>query len=331
MNIRHSSLHPAALLRRAWRFNRPLTLAILINLALAPVIVAASILDARIITGVNGWYKPLKFVLSSAIYAATFLWLLTLVRGRDRWVRWLAAGVSVALLVEVGLILFQVVRGATSHFNVATPLDAAIFSTMALFITLLAVLNLVLAIFLLFQRGGDPVLVWGVRLAVLISLLGMAPGVLMTSGPTPAQQAALAVGAPLTVVGAHSVGVADGGPGLPFLGWSTTGGDLRVGHFLGLHGMQALPLLAFLLTRPARRRLSTARRVALVWIGGLSYAALTVLVTWQALRGQPLLAPDVLTLTALALWLAGTLLAVAFIVAWPGVARLRPAGAMQSH
>jgi hypothetical protein len=314
---------PGALIRRAWQFNRLLTLTILVNLALVPVIIAAAFLNPQVIGGVNGWFKPLKFVISAAIYAATFLWLLTFVRGRDRWVGWLATGVSLALLVEIGLITLQAARGVSSHFNVATPLDAAIFTFMGIFISLLAVLNLALAIFLIFQRIDDPVVAWGLRLAVLISLLGMVPGMLMTGGPTPAQQAALAAGGPLTVVGAHSVGVADGGPGLPFLGWSTVGGDLRVGHFLGLHGMQALPLLAFALTRPRiARRLSTQRRVALVWIGGMSYAALTVLTIWQALRGQSLVAPDGMTLAALAAWLFATALAAVLTVAWPKAATL---------
>lgn len=101
-------------------------------------------------------------------------------------------------------------------------------------------------------------------------------------------------------MGAHSVGVEDGGPGLPVTGWSTEGGDLRVAHFVGLHGSQVVPLLGLAAARLGRGRLGAGHRVALVWVGGLAYLAVVVLTTWQALRGQPLLDPDGLTLAVLA-------------------------------
>jgi hypothetical protein len=45
--------------------------------------------------------------------------------------------------------------------------------------------------------------------------------------------------------------------------------------------------------------LRAGNRIALVWIVGLSYLGLVALLTWQALRGQPLISPDALTLGAL--------------------------------
>jgi hypothetical protein len=288
---------PRSLLRRAWAFNWPLALTVLVNLALVPLVLAAMLFNPVTITGANGWIKPLKFTISAAVYAGTFLWLLTLVQGRRRAVQIAANLTALALMVEIVLIIMQVLRGTSSHFNLATPFDAAVFSTMGVLITLVAVLNLLLGVWLIFQRMPDAVLAWSVRLGVLITFAGMLAGYLMTSGPSPSQLAALQTGAPVTIIGAHSVGVEDGGPGLPLLGWSTQGGDLRVGHFVGLHAMQVLPLLGFLLTRPpAARRWSTRDRTRLIVIAGASYMALTALVIWQALRGQPVIAPDPLTL-----------------------------------
>src|SRR5215212_1323917 len=118
----------------------------------------------------------------------------------------------------------------------------------------------------------------------------------------------LDAGEPVNVIGAHSVGVEDGGPGLPLVGWSTEGGDLRVPHFVCLHGMQILPLVGWLLTQPgARRRWPERHRIGLVWVAGLGYLGLTALLTWQALRGQSIIAADQVTWSALIL-LVGAML-----------------------
>jgi hypothetical protein len=151
---------------------------------------------------------------------------------------------------------------------------------------------------------------------VLITFIGMMIGFLMIA-PSPAQQAQMAAGEKPSIFGAHSVGVEDGGPGLPFIGWSTEGGDLRVAHFFGLHAMQALPLLALALTLSAvRRRTRPGQRTAVVIIGGLAYVGWIMLLTWQALRSQPVLALDMLTISAYALLLGATAAAL-LITLWP--------------
>jgi hypothetical protein len=141
---------------------------------------------------------------------------------------------------------------------------------------------------------------------VLISVVGMCVAFLMVR-PTPIQIAALTTLHEPHIIGAHSVGIPDGGPGLPFLGWSTVAGDLRPAHFVGLHALQLLPFLGWLL---ARRRvsafLSERRRLTLVWTGGLAYLGLVLLLVWQALRGQSVIHPDGTTLVA-----AGALTAAA--------------------
>ena len=76
----------------------------------------------------------------------------------------------------------------------------------------------------------------------------------------------------------HTVGGPDGGPGLPVLNWSTRHGDLRVAHFVGMHALQVLPLLAWY------GRLS----VRGTGLGALLYGALAVAVLVLALHGRPL-------------------------------------------
>ncbi len=86
--------------------------------------------------------------------------------------------------------------------------------------------------------------------------------------------------------GQHAVGVADGGAGLPFVNWSTTGGDVRIGHFLGLHSLQIIPLLAYWIKEKISS-LST-QKLLVVIIAGV-YALIVNLLTTQALAGIPLI------------------------------------------
>ncbi|MFF3606176.1 hypothetical protein [Streptomyces sp. NPDC002463] len=268
---------------------------------LAVVSAVGIVVDDRILVGVPIWTKPFKFSVSFVAYGLSLAWMLSLLpRGRRAgW--WAGTVLTVASVVEMVLITLQVVRGTRSHFNQATPFDTAVFQIMGGTVAVLWLCALVIAVLLLRARILDRATAWAVRLSSLIALAGAAVGFLMVR-PTPEQ---LATDNP-TIVGAHSVGVPDGGPSMPVTGWASNGGDLRIPHFFGMHALQLLPLLLIALTALATRfpglvRLADERvRLRLTLTASAAYAATFVLLTRQALRGQALLAPDGATLAGAA-------------------------------
>ncbi|GAA5178821.1 hypothetical protein GCM10023322_06900 [Rugosimonospora acidiphila] len=263
--------------------------------------------DPRVLTGVPIWLKPFKFSVSFVLYGVTLAWMLSLLPQRNRVAKWAATAVVAMALSEMVVIVGQVLRGTTSHYNETTPLNAALWKVMGASIVLLFLAHFVIGIVVLRRPIANRVAACAVRLGLGLSLLGMLAAVPMV---LPTQAPGIE-----GVAGAHSVGVPDGGPGLPLVGWSTTGGDLRVGHFVGLHSLQALPILAIVLNRFLGTRLDERSRVRLLVVAGAAYGVLTMLLTWQALRGQPLLRPDGLTLAAVAVVVVATGTAVGGVVA----------------
>ena len=298
-----------ALVQASLATNRWLTLFGLAMLGLFLVTLVGIVADPRVITGAPAWVKPAKFAISLTIYSFTLVWLLSFITGHRRLVGVIAAGTALGFTVEMVIVVMQVLRGTTSHFNTSTPLDAILYRIMGGVIMVIWFLTLATAVLLCRGQMADRVLAWSLRLGIIIALVGMGVAFLMTI-PNAAQMAVLQAGGAVATEGAHSVGVADGGPGLPFLGWSTVGGDLRIPHFFGLHGLQVLPFLGWLLGRRRFAGLREGARVALVAITGAGYLGLIALLTWQALRGQSIIAPDALTLQAAAALVGATALAV---------------------
>ncbi|MGA5562171.1 hypothetical protein ACPCUV_13460 [Streptomyces platensis] len=272
---------------------------------LAVVAAAGLIVDDRVLVGAPIWLKPLKFAVSFAAYGLTLAWMLSRHTPPSRTGRWAAHTVVVTGTIEMAIITGQTIRGRRSHFNIETPLDQGLFLTMGLTIAVLWVATLVIAVLLFRARLGDRAATWAIRLGLLLALAGLLLGGLMAM-PTPEQQAE---GTLRTLVGAHSVGVPDGGPAMPLTGWNTTGGDLRIPHFLGMHALQGLPLFLYAVEALSGRRawLRDERiRLRLVLVAAGFITALLALVTWQALRGQALIHPDGATLGALAALMAAT-------------------------
>lgn len=274
----------------------------LVSAAAALVLVLFWIFDPRELGGVSVWEKPLKFFISSAIFGITYSWLSSFIAKGSRWVRIAGSVIAVSLAIELMLITAVAGFGETSHFNVSSPLAITIWSLMATFISLVLVATLVLSFLIIRDRSQVAGVRLGLGLGSLNTAVGMGLAFLMTS-PT-ANQLANFQG----IAGAHSVGTSDGGPGLPFLGWSTVAGDLRVGHFFGLHAIQvaiALLVLAYLLP--------VALRLPILIVGNFTYLGFVGIVTWQALRAEPFSSPGSLTITSLVVLLVGAVLVFSFL------------------
>lgn len=277
------------------RWHRPLLWLAALMVALTVVALVARFIDPREVTGLNAWDKPLKFAISTVIYAVTWSWLIgQLNRGR-RLASTVGTVIAVMLVIELAVITGAAAAGTTSHFNVSTPLATALWSVMALSISVLWIATFVVSIILFRNPLGDRARTIAIRSGALISVVGLGLGYLMTS-PT-AQQLDDFQG----IAGAHTVGLADGAAGLPILGWSTISGDLRIPHFVGMHALQAIPLVLIaieLLSRRVAALRDVDVRSRLAWIAASGYLGLLAIVTVQALRGQSIVQPDAATLVA---------------------------------
>jgi hypothetical protein len=237
---------------------------------LLAVFALLALVDTRTILGISPWIKPMKFAVSLGIFLWTLAWFMAEVRpDRLRLAAIVRYVVVITLVGEIVLIALQSARGTSSHFNVGSFIDARIFNLMGIMIT---VHTVAIAAWLTTLRSAPADRAGystGIRLGTVIFILGSVQGFVMA-----------------TRLG-HAVPGPDGGPGLPFLNWSTTGGDLRVAHFIGLHAFQALPLLGYMLD--VRRVGTSMLRRAIVATAGAVWLGVAVAALLQALAGRTLL------------------------------------------
>lgn len=221
------------------------------------------------VMGLNRWVKPLKFALSIGVYMLSMAVVLPYwTRGQASWLHII---ICLCMVVEISCIVLQAARGVSSHFNITTPFNISIYATMGTMIYINTMALCYCWWLSLYPADGttspypalSPALhsaiVWGLALVVLASLQGIHM---------------------VAVVHSSRVGGPMGGAGLPFLNWSTQFGDLRVAHFIGLHGLQLVPLAVVIAARLGYHSIWIARS------GGLLILALMVLAFLQAMAGR---------------------------------------------
>ncbi len=207
----------------------------------------------------SAWYKPFKFAFSTFLFAWAMAWYCHyLPEFNIRLFNWT---VIILLGFEIAYIALQAGRGQLSHYNMSTPMYATLYSLMALAATVVTLYTAYVGF--LFFTTTFPTLpsyyVWAIRMGILLFVVFSFEGFVMGSKLT------------------HTIGGPDGGPGIPLLHWSTKFGDPRVAHFIGMHALQVLPLLAFYVFKNSKVTLAVA----------LLYGLLALFTLVRALNGKP--------------------------------------------
>ncbi|MCY2975832.1 MAG: hypothetical protein NTW52_14340 [Planctomycetota bacterium] len=200
--------------------------------------------------------KPALFGISGGLTVFSLAWLMTKLEPR-RLDRLLINSLSVALLIEVGLITHQYWRGVASHFNHSTMFNAAIEFTMLLLILIATGVILYLTWRTIRLRAIDPAMVIAIRggmgLLALSCLLGIATSVL--------GEASLAMGGTTELWG--------------------KAGILKFPHGVALHAIQWLPILAWIC-----QRLRLSRSVRVVRSALIAQVMFLVYSIWQTGNGR---------------------------------------------
>lgn len=238
---------------------------------LALIAMVGLFIDDRTLLGVNVWLKPLKFALSGGIFIYTVGFFTHLYNYGNRKKNLINHLIAWTTSIDILIIITQGARGVKSHYNMNSAFDGILFAAMGVLISFSV---LVMAIFLIDTLRNKPKLGFTLLSALLMGWIAMLYGSY--------------VGGQMIGQMSHNVGVIDGGAGMPIVNWSLNGGDLRIAHFFGLHGIQIIPIVAYLITKkwtkfPLRAGIAAG-------LFGISYIGLIALTFYQAKNGIPLIA-----------------------------------------
>ena len=142
---RFTAPRPVNPLDELWRGSPPLTAVGILMLVVAGASVVGMLVDPRVINGAPAWLKPLKFAVSTAIYSLTLAWMFQWLQEWQRVRRIVGWTTALVFVLEVAIIDAQAWRGTTSHFNVSTPLDMALFGVMGTAILLQTLVSVAVA------------------------------------------------------------------------------------------------------------------------------------------------------------------------------------------
>jgi hypothetical protein len=247
-------------------------------LVLAVPLFAALALFAPATAGVNPWVvspwiKPIKFSLSFSTFASTISLLLMALQIPGWQLKLARRVIAASVALEILSLGAQAWRSSFPHAGHPLLDSLLAQTTNSMVMVNTAIVCWMLVLFFANRVRTDVVdrpMVSAIRYSIVIFLAGNA------------------IGGYMLARGSHTVGTADGGPGLPFVNWSVIGGDLRIAHFIAIHAIQIVPLFAYILAQmapiPAIRQRKLAVAALSIIVGGTVGATFI-----QAALGRPLI------------------------------------------
>lgn len=212
------------------------------------------------VCGVNAWFKPLKFAISTFLFVWAMAWYCHyLVNFQVVFYNW-----TVILLLgfEIVYIAWMAGNGDISHYNQRTPIYSFLFSLMAIAATVVTLYTGYIGIIFFVQPFPNlpDYYVWAIRLSLFIFVVFAFEGFVM--------------GAKLS----HSVGLVNDNSDMYVVGWSKKVGDLRIAHFIGMHALQVLPILSYYLLKNTK----------FTFLLSFFYGFLALVTLIHALNGKPI-------------------------------------------
>lgn len=213
------------------------------------------------VNNVSAWIKPFKFSFSTFLYVwAMGVYCSYLPNLNVSLFNW---SVIVLLGFEIFYIALQASKGELSHYNLSSKTYSFLYSMMALAATLVTVYTAYIGyLFFITPLPSLPnYYIWSIRLGIILFVIFAFEGFVMGSRLS------------------HTIGGAYGSTGLPLVHWSTKFGDARVSHFIGMHALQVLPILAYFIFKNTKVTILVA----------IVYTFLAIFTLIQALNGKPII------------------------------------------
>lgn len=227
--------------------------------------------------GRTGWRKPIVFGISNALVFVSLAQALAAQELAPR--RATAHCAAWATALEVGIVTLQAWRGVPSHFNTATPLDAWLYATKLCAVAILG--GTCLLVLVGQQVRPSPrvrpalsaALRHGLRLLAVAVLCAVA---MVAFGHTPRAPRAEEDALCLKVSGGASAS-----PCYEMHGET----ELKILHFLPLHGTEALLLLAWAAAQPTKPPFPESEALLLVQVAAAGIYSIVAAALWQTLSG----------------------------------------------